>query len=211
MAQNKAQTQLTSLLDKFYHNPVALVSFELFLSLAAIIFFTIFAIRPTLLTMADLIKEIEDKRQLDTQLSQKAAALATAQDNHTALEDRLTSVDQAIPNGVYLGYTLKVIEKIASEQNITIVNMNVLTIPQEVPEETPFVQLSRQTMPIQVSVVGDYEGIRAFIEGMRNSRRSLVTERITFATQDSRGQRILEASILIGAPYYGLPVEGENN
>ena len=59
-------------------------------------------------------------------------------------------------------------------------------------------------MPIQVAVIGNYEGIRGFAEELRNSRRSFVTERITFSTQDSRGQKILEATMLISAPYYGV-------
>jgi hypothetical protein len=49
-------------LNAFYQKPVAKVSLELFLSVGTIIFFAMFAIRPTLLTMSDLVKEIEDKR-----------------------------------------------------------------------------------------------------------------------------------------------------
>jgi hypothetical protein len=69
------RTQLMSALNDFYHKPVAMVSLELFLSIGAVVFFAIFAVRPTLLTMADLIKEIEDKRALDQQLQQKIASL----------------------------------------------------------------------------------------------------------------------------------------
>jgi Tfp pilus assembly protein PilO len=196
--------QLTTLLDKFYHNPVAMVSSELFLSIAAIIFFAVFAIRPTLLTMSDLIKEIEDKRKLDTQLTQKAAALATAQENFNAVEDRAYLLSQAIPEGVDLGYTLKVIEKAASDQDLTISNMTVLDIPQTIPENTPLKNLERRSMPIQAAVIGDYESIRQFIEQLRGSRRSYIVERITFAIENSRGQKTLEATILIGAPYFGL-------
>jgi len=87
MAQDKQQ--LIRILDRFYHNPVAMVSFELFLSIAAILFFAVFAIRPTLLTMSDLIKEIEDKRKLDSQMEQKVAALSSAQESFLAVQDRI--------------------------------------------------------------------------------------------------------------------------
>lgn len=201
MAQTKKQ--LTKLLDSFYHNPVAVVSFELFLSIITIIFFAVFAIRPTLLTMSDLVKEIEDKRKLETQFSQKTAALSTAQTNFLVIEDRTAVLDQAIPKGVSLGYTLKVIEKLASDQNLTITNMTVLDISPDPSEEISFLDLNRKFMPIQVSLMGDYESIRGFAEELRNSRRSFVTERITFSAEDSRGQKFLEATMLISAPYYG--------
>ena len=61
--------QLTTTLLSFYHRPVAQVSLELFLSVATVVFFAVFAIRPTLVTMSNLIKELEDKRQLDQQLT----------------------------------------------------------------------------------------------------------------------------------------------
>lgn len=203
MAKTPSQ-QLTTLLDMFYRNPVATVSLELFLSICAIVFFAAFAIRPTLLTMSDLIKEIEDKRTLDTQLTQKIAALSVAQGDFLAVEGRVSVLDEALPRGVSMTYTLKVIEKIASDQGVAISSMTVLEIPPDPPEDAVWSQLERQSMSIQVTVTGQYAGIREFAEQLRNSRRSFVIERITFSTQDSRGQRTLEATMLIGAPYFGV-------
>lgn len=207
MAQERQQ--LISTLDKFYHNPVALVSLELFLSIGAILFFALFAIRPTLLTMSRLVKEIEDKRKLVLQMNQKTAALSTAQTNFAAAQDRIIVLDEAIPRGVDMAYTLKVIEKLASDNQLTITNLTVLKIPTDPPVETPITELERQSMPIQVALTGQYQGIREFAEGLRQSRRSFVIERITFSTEDSRGQKSLEATFLLGAPYFGIP-EGKN-
>ncbi|HEX9817847.1 MAG TPA: type 4a pilus biogenesis protein PilO [Patescibacteria group bacterium] len=203
MADSKRR-QLNTLLDQFYHNPVAMVSFELFLSIGAIIFFSLFAIRPTLATMADLIKEIEDKQKLSTQLSQKAAALNIAQDNFTNVQEQISVLDEAIPLGADLAHTLKVIEKVASDQSLAITNLTVLKIPTTPPEDIPFSQLTRQTMSIQLTATGSYEAIRGFAEQLQDSRRSFVMDRIIFTTEDSRGQRTLEAVLLIGAPYFGL-------
>lgn len=201
MAKNN---QLTTLLDRFYHNPVALVSFELFLSVAVIVFFAVFAIRPTLLTMSDLIKEIEDKRKLAVQLTQKSAALTAAQSNFSAVAERTAVLDEALPRGVDLVYVLKVLEKIASDQQLTITTMTVLSIPPDPPVSVSITQLERQTMSIQLVVTGSYESIRTFAEELRNSRRSFVIERITFSTEDARGQKTLEATLLIGVPYFGI-------
>lgn len=195
--------QLSTLLERFYRNPVALVSFELFLSIGAILFLTIFAIRPTLLTMSDLVKQIEEKRRLQTQLTQKVAALNAAQESYNSLQGRLEVLEEAIPRGANLTYTLKVIEKLASDQGLVISNMTVLQVPQDPPATTPLTELERLPMPIQLSVIGQYANIREFAEQLRNSRRSFVIERITFSTQDARGQKTLEATVLLNAPYFG--------
>lgn len=207
MAREKQQ--LITTLDKFYHNPVAIVSLELFLSIGAILFFALFAIRPTLLTMSKLVKEIEDKRKLVLQMSQKTAALSTAQTNFAAVQDRVTVLDEAIPRGVQMGYTLAVVEKLASDNQLTITNLTVLKIPEDPPTNVPITELERQAMPIQVALTGEYQGIRNFAEGLRQSRRSFVIDRITFSTEDSRGQKSLEATFLLGAPYFGVK-EGKN-
>ena len=55
----------------FYQKPIAQVSTELFFTIGATIFFAAFAIRPTILTMTDLVKEIQDKREAEEKLNQK--------------------------------------------------------------------------------------------------------------------------------------------
>ncbi len=77
MATNK-RSQLTTTLLQFYDKPIAKVSLELFFTVAAVIVFALFAIRPTLSTMGKLIKELEDKQALNQKLAQKVAALSTS-------------------------------------------------------------------------------------------------------------------------------------
>jgi Tfp pilus assembly protein PilO len=195
--------QVSNILDTFYSNPIAVVSFELFLSISVVIFFAVFAIRPTLLTMSELVKEIEDKRKLDTQMAQKVAALGAAQSQYVNIKDRVFILEESLPMGSDVKNTLKIIEKVASDQELVINTMTLLEIPDDPPENTPLSQLERKPMPIQMTVVGSYGSIRGFAEGLRNNRRSFVMERITFSTEDNRGQKSLEATILISAPYFG--------
>ncbi|NCN45306.1 MAG: hypothetical protein COU63_01130 [Candidatus Pacebacteria bacterium CG10_big_fil_rev_8_21_14_0_10_36_11] len=201
--KNTRQEQLAQLLDSFYHNPVAIVSFELFLSISVVIFFAVFAIRPTLLTMSELIKEIEDKRKLNTQMAQKVAALTTAQAQYLGVEQRLPVLSEALPLGAKVTQTLKIIELVASEQDLVINNLTLLDLPPDPKPNSSLAELERKAMPVQLTVVGSYNSIRGFVEGLRNSRRSFVVDRITFSTEDNRGQKSLEATLLVTAPYFG--------
>jgi uncharacterized protein (UPF0333 family) len=198
--------QLTTALLQFYNNPVAQVSLELFLSVGAVIFFAIFAIRPTLLTMSDLIKEIEEKRELNTQLDRKRNALSSAQVEYKALESRLPVLDEAIPSSPNLIYTLKIIEKQASENGVIITSIVTPEVPPEgsdTAEPAPAVDLQRQTLPLTITFVGEYPTIRQTIENLQASRRSFIIDTITFTTDEERGRRKLRAIVTFGLPYFG--------
>lgn len=210
MQSNKKQQDLRRILQDFYNRPVARVSLELFLSIGAVLFFAVFAIRPTLLTMSDLLKEIEDKRELDQQLDRKVAALSTVQGEYLEMQDRLGVLDLALPNQPQLLYTLKTIEKLASEQQLVIESLSVAEIPEEKPPEpiggadlVPIQNLSRVDLPMLISVSGDYPNIRQFIESLRSYRRQLVIDTVIFTTEESRNARKLRAAITISAPYIG--------
>lgn len=195
--------QITTTLLQFYHQPVARVSLELFLSIGAVIFFALFAIRPTLLTMADLIKEIEDKRALDAKLGQKVAALGSAQNEYLSLQNRLVVLDQAIPSSPELITSLKIIEKLASEQKLVITSISIPEIPRETMDSLSISQLQRQTLSVNLTVSGEYPVIRQFVESLRNSRRTFLVQSISFSVSDERTNKQLQATITLGMPYFG--------
>lgn len=196
------QEQLRKTLLQFYHNPVAVVSMELLLSVGAVIFFSVFAIRPTLLTMSDLLKEIEDKEKLVEQLDRKIAALATIQTEYLQLQDRLVVLDQALPNTPQLTYSLKIIEKIAQEQDLLITAISIGDIPEETDISPTVAGIQRINVPVSVAVTSDYPTIRQFIESLQNNRRSFVIDTIVFSTSEEKGTRTLGATITLYLPYY---------
>lgn len=206
MATSDRRRQLMTVLNQFYEKPVARISFELLVSVGAVLFFAIFAIRPTLLTMSDLIKEIEDKRRLDQALSQKIAALSTAQSEYLQLENRLVVLEEAIPSNPDLIDTLKILEKIASDRGLVISALSLNNIPAEPDGPIPFADLEQQNLTMSVTVTGDYPTIRQFVDDLHQARRMFVVDSVTFSTGDEQGQRVLRATMTINAPYYGPPI-----
>jgi len=189
-------------LQDFYAKPATAATLELFLSIGLVLILGVFAIQPTLMTMAELNAEIKEKEELSEQLSRKVTALQTAQSVYASFESRLPLLDEAVPSQPQLIRTVKIIEKLATENQVVIESISVPRIPDEdLPDRT--VILDRQVLPITVSVVGDYLSIRSYVEALRNSRRSFVTETVTFNLQENRGTQRLSASITINAPYFG--------
>jgi Tfp pilus assembly protein PilO len=199
--------QVTKTLLEFYQKPVAQVSLELFLSIAAVIFFTIFAIQPTLVTMSDLIKELEDKREIDQKLSQKVAALSTAQTTYLQIQDQIPLLYEAIPPRPQIKESLFQIEKIASDRSLVIENLSIRQIPAEVDANIALANTKRTTLPVTITMAGSYPNISAFIEDLISLRRMYIVESIVFSRTEERGNESLRASITLGLPFYSSSKE----
>jgi hypothetical protein len=186
---------------------MASVSLELLLSIGLVLFLGIFAIQPTLMTMSDLIKEREDKIKLSEQLEKKTAALQTAQIVYTQIQSQLPYLDEAIPQQPELVKSLKILEKLATENNVIVSNISVPEIPDEKAAIDSKVPVARVDLPVSVSISGDYLAIRAYVEALQNSRRSFVIDTVGFALQENRGQKKLSANITVAVPYLGVPIK----
>lgn len=195
------QEQIQNVLFDFYRNPVARVSMELIFSIVAVIFFAIFAIRPTLQTMSELVKEIKDKQILDEQLDQKIASLNTAQSQYQKFNSQFYLLDEAIPKTARLVEGLKIVEKIASENDLVIQGITISAVPDELSVATAD-KAKRDSLTFNVDVVGDYLKIRQFINDLMNSRRMMIIDQVNFSLGSSRYQENLTALVRINLPYY---------
>jgi hypothetical protein len=207
VSTEKKKREISSVLNHFYMNPVAKASMELFLTFGLILFLGIFAIKPTIVTMSDLLREIEEKQELNDSLTKKIAALQTAQTQYITIQNQLPLVNTAIPEQPEIILSLKIIEKIAADSQIIIKNMSVAILPENIDENISFTQKSKQNLLVTTSVTADYLSIREFVENLRNSRKSFVVESIVFSLEEDRGNKKLSANISIAIPYFGLDNE----
>lgn len=200
---SKRQRELVTYLNYFYEKPVARVSLEVFLTVFLVLFLAAFAIRPTLITMSDLIQEIDNKKELEQQLLQKIAALQTAQTEYAFVASNVNLLDEAIPIEANLIKSIKIIEKAASDNSVIVEAIGTEEIPDKSDPNIPFNQRTRQFVIIQVGVSGDYQSIRNFIETLKASRRAFTIETINFSLEENRGNKKLDARINISLPYFG--------
>lgn len=196
---------LKVVLAKFYRQPVAKVSTELFVSLAVVAFFAVFAIRPTLITIGELISEIEAKEELAERLQSKVVALTTAQEAYQRFLPRIDLLNEAIPTQPRFVNTLKIIEKIASENNIIIQSASVTRIP----DEEMLLDIDHKTVDqtdfvIELAVMGDYPSIRDFVGELQNIRRSFIVDEMSFMVSEQTMQENLKADLVVKVPYFGI-------
>lgn len=192
--------QINRTLQFFYQNPVAAVSLELFLTVGLVLFLAVFAIRPTLLTMSDLLKEIEDKKDLDQKLGQKVAALSTAQSEYLAYQPRLPVLDQAIPKTPAIVNALKIIEKTATEQSLIVSSIAVNELPEEATHSADG-KATVLNVPMTITLNGDYLGVRRMVEALKNNRRLFAIDTVVLSASEEQTGKTLRASLTIDVPY----------
>jgi len=205
----KKKRELTTVLNQFYSNPVAKASTELFLTVGLVLFLGVFAIKPTLITMSDLLKEIDTKKELDASLTKKIAALQTAQNQYLTIESDLSILEEAIPEQPEIIFATKIIEKVAADSKVVINSLSIADLPDDSEPGLPFTQKTKQALDISIRISGDYPSIREFVENLRNSRKSFVVESVVFSLEEDRGSKKLSASITIGTPYFGVAAPAE--
>lgn len=206
-----AKSNVRAELEKFYEKPIAKVSLELLLTLVTVLFFALFALRPTLSTMAELTREIEDKRTVDAALTSKLAALATAQEEYFTHGDRFEVLEEAIHEQPTLETALFYLEYLVRREDISLASLRIETFPVgqliidpsndasgTAPEDTEVPPSEITVYAIQTSFEGDYANILKFFRAIESVRPlfSVQTFSFTVATNQER-ETVLQTSAQI--------------
>ncbi len=199
MAKSRKKTrQIGNTLYKYYENPVTRTSMEAFLTVGLIIFFALFAIRPTLITISELINEIDQKKEFNEQLEQKTLMLTSAKRLYDQHSDQIPMIDQALPQkDPDLLKVLTLFEKMASENEIAIVSMQIpssksqKTIKNDQQKEEELA-VGLNNYFFKIELVGDYESIYNYINDLVNSRRMFLVDSIEFVTKEENSREQVE-------------------
>lgn len=199
---------------KFYEKPATKVSTALLLTIFTTVFFAVFAIRPTLVTIAELLRQIEDQTEVLDQMKRKSAALATAQQEYTAAQRQLALLDVAIPPDFQLQDLLNMIEGAAAHHQLAIQSFTAGDLYYQ-PENQPS-SPTAQTYPISVTMKTDYPNLKLFLNDLIRIQRLLTVETITFAppTQASDNSGLVVLTVNAHAHYLPQIIDtalGQNN
>jgi Tfp pilus assembly protein PilO len=153
--------------------PVYRVSLALLFTLTTISFFSLFALKPTLVTIASLYKEIQDGRMVDKALETKINSLNQTQKNYLAIKDDLGVVDLALPQQMefdrfisevhFLAFSHKVIISSFSSGEFTLTSA-----------DTP-----QNLLQIKLTVAGNFVDLKSFLKDLTNLDRLVKISSIT--------------------------------
>lgn len=185
--------------------PVTQATLVLILSLLTVSFFGIFAIKPTLITIAELIREIKDKEVIEQQLQTKIEALSQAQTDFEKLKPHLEAVEKVMPREVSFLRLLSEINLLAWENKIvlesghfdrfSLVNKSGILVLEEETEKEPVAKREKKEkeepekehglaeLAFTLVARGNYKNLKKFISDLNNIDRLIVIETTAIGTE----------------------------
>lgn len=172
---------------KYMQRKEVLVSTNVMLTLFAISFFAVFAIRPTALTISRLWREIKDKKTVQAVLEEKIGDLLEAQSVLVSLENDLVLLDHAIPPTVEFSRLVRLVEYLASTHGLQMPSNRFNDIELYVSEETATASAAQiETHSFTLALKGSFSEIRSFVADLERLDRLISITSVS--VQPSRKQ-----------------------
>lgn len=182
---------------------------ELILSMVTIALFAMFAIRPTILTIIELNKEINEKQETVLKLTQKIKDLQTGNNTLQRESQRLQIIDEAVPNTAVPEIIVKQIESLANSSQLKVMSFSISNtvligstdISSSSQEGKSLPDNARQ-LPFTVSVTGKYEDLYNFVDKLQNLRRPIQIDSFAINSNFIENEKVLVLIISGRAPFY---------
>lgn len=210
-------------LEPLFKSPQAQAYTMVILSLFTIAFFGIFAIRPTLKTIAALQRKIGDNTEVDQKLEEKINALIQAQDTYQRMEPDLPLIYSLLPDKPEFPSLFRRIENLAIDHDATISaiqfdpivlyakSSNTSATPTGAAADTTTTSAptaaATQTTPMFFSLVfgGNYEKLLELLDRLTKLDRLITIQSVGLSPAGTAGgSSTLTVTIQSRAYYYSL-------
>jgi Tfp pilus assembly protein PilO len=148
------------------------------LTLTASMILGIFAISPTLSTIANLQKQIGDNKFVDQKLVEKIYNLSVLQQKYTNLANDLSVVYDAIPSSAQIAPLVAEIQTIAQSSNIKLNSFQTYTVDFSNKKTSDKKYFS---FDFGLSGEGSYSDIASFIDQLLNFQRIIAVDNISIS------------------------------
>lgn len=199
---------------RYYQKPSIKISLSLLLTIFAVTFFAAFAIRPTLNTIAELLRKIEDQKEVSAKLEEKMAALSSLQSEYTVIQENQNVLKAAMPANEDYQNLFMQLEAVAAANVLPIYSLSVIgdqdVAVQEVVEEG-VQEVAYPSVNFSLITQGTYAQLKPFLRDVTRLARLMRVESIQFSQPDEEDMDIAEEPELTLAinfkAYYSKPLE----
>lgn len=169
--------------------------FTIILTLSASIFFALFAINPTLSTIAKLRKEVVDSKQVDEQLSQKINSLSSLSQAYQDIQTDIPFVLDAMPLQPEAPTLVAQIQSVAQNSDVLISSIKLAPV-----NLTDTIATSSALVEFDLSVKSNYDNLNKFIADLTGMQRIISIDSMSITKTEGTDQD-LGVSIK-GSAYY---------
>lgn len=153
------------------------------LTFTATIFFALFAINPTLSTIAKLRKEVMDSKLVDQKLSEKINNLSLLSSAYQDIKDDIPFVIDAIPTRPEAPTLVAQIKSIAKNSEVSLSGLNISPVSLVAKDST-----NSSAFTFEFSAKGDYEKINKFISDLVDMQRIVFIDRISISRSNPESE-----------------------
>lgn len=189
------QKYLLNIMALYKQRPDLKAYLELLLSIATIGVFVIFAIKPTLVTIADLIIKINTLQQTSDAMDTKIKNLGIAQTLYNANGDKITLLnEQAVPANPNVAAYVRQTEGLTKKNNISTVSVSVDT--------SPLVAATGSgTINVTETLTGAYGDLASFLKDVELLRRPTFIDKLDIVSFNSGQGTTLNLTTQSEVPY----------
>lgn len=199
----------TKILDTVNQKPIVKESIKLVLSLFTISFLLVFALRPTINTIAELLANVRLQKETTLRLDEKIQNLQKARQIWNQEQDKILLVEQTLPSDAKPENLLQQIEGLVAAHNLSLTGFNiedVNIIGKEKAEQTTNPNSKpgfAGTKNIKFSLIADgsYENLFSFLQELDNLRIAIILDSFSLTQGKTGGNNLLSLKLVGTIPY----------
>lgn len=173
---------------------------EVLLSLLTISTFSVFALRPTIVTIAELIKEIEAKRETLAIIDGKIEDLSNAQSLYDQEIRRIRLLDSTVPVDPTPQFVVRQLEGLSAKHGVSILSISI--------KEVPLTQIikgneasTEGVINFSLNTTSSYSSLLSFLKDLERFRRPVKLGSVSLGTAVTELGKVLNLSISGKTPY----------
>lgn len=183
---------------------------EIILSITAVIVFSVFAIKPTALTIINLLQQIKLEKQTISDLNTKIANLEKANNILSQNSGSLDAINMAVASAPAPEIFTKQIQGLSYKNSVTLTGFSINEVvlvgtPKSGKTGKSLKQLPEKAneMEFSINIRGNYVNIDSFIKDLENLRVINTIDTLTISSSVNDSVRSITAIISGRVPYLG--------
>lgn len=173
------------------------------LSFFALAFFSVFAIRPTLISFFGIQKQIADATAVEEDLDKKINSLLKAQENYQLYQNQIALLGQAIPPGPEFPELVKRIEGIVNDNEATMSSFrtNEFSLLKEKKKDQP-TEEGISSVNFTMTTEPTYTQGESIVKRLMNLRRIILLNTLGISSNVDDNNEVLVETTLDGSAYF---------
>ena len=190
------------------------VFMELLLTLGTIAILVVFALRPTIITIIELVNQINAKEELIAKMDQKIQNLATAQSLYAKESKRIGLLNFAIPTSPNPDKLMQQLQGVTAKNAVAVTSISIGEV-ELLGDDVSFskkrsrgVELPEgaKSVDFSINAAGDYNLVKAFLSDLEKTLRPTVFNSFTIIASDD-GVFTLSTRASAKSAYYEIEQE----